>query len=210
VDLNDVVNMALMKCPKIKIVGIAAPGVTLSGVLTLPSRDIDHVDVAGYLKNLHPGLSFVLDNDVNAVACGLYAIQTDVQTLSFLMLPRNVARGGIGSVVKGHLIRGYHHIAGEVSYLPLKLSGEGDELAKSEQGSLEIVAKTLVSLISILGPEEIFYYAPNVPEVDEVHGAMSQLIPDEYIPPIKKIGNLKEYVLFGELMNVVMRSENKK
>ena len=207
VDLNDIINMALMSCPKIRIVAIAAPGVTMSGVLTLPSRDIDHVDVVGYLKNLHPTLSFELDNDVNAVACALYAIQNKVQTLSFLMLPRNSASGGIGSLVNGHLIRGYHHIAGEVSYLPLEMSGDKNELAESEQGSLEIVSKTLVSLVSILGPEEIFYYAPNVPEVDEVHEAMSQLIPEEYIPPINKIGNLKEYLLFGELMIVVMRSQ---
>lgn len=206
-DFNDIIHMAVMKCPQIRHVGIAMPGIIRSGYLTLSSRtiDFDHTDIVGYLKQKYPNLTFSLDNDVNAVAVALYAVQKDIDTLSFLYLPRGSYQGGVGNVFKGQLIKGYHNIAGEVKYLPLSLSDSGENLAKTETGSLEVMAKTIVSVISVLGPDEIAFYCSNVPDVDELHHAIADLIPQEYIPPIKKIGNLKEYILFGEMLMMIMR-----
>lgn len=207
VDFNDIINMALMKCPHIKYVAIASPGIISYGHLTLPAHGFDHTDVIGYLQGLHPSLKFSLDNDVNAIAAGLYALQDDIDTLSFMYLPRGHHTGGVGNIFKGQLVKGYKNVAGEVKYMPLAYSDDPVELGKTEEGSREIVAKTLAGVISVFGPEEIAYYSSNVPSVDELYHAIKNYIPEEYIPPIKKIENLKEYILFGEMILVIMRIE---
>lgn len=208
VDFNDIINMALMKCPHIKHVAIAAPGIMARGHMTLLGHGFDHVDVVGYLKGLHPSLTFSLDNDVNAIVSGLYALQDNVDSLSFMFLPRGSYVGGVGSIYKGQLIKGLKNVAGEVQYMPIAYSDDPEKLGKSEEGSKEILAKTLAGVISVLGPEEIAYYCSNVPCEDELYHAIKNYVPEEYIPPIKKIENLKEYILFGEMIQIIMRLEN--
>ena len=114
----------------------------------------------------------------------------------------------MGNIFKGQIVKGRQNIAGEVQYLPLNYSKSTEELAKTIEGSTEIVAKTLVSIISILGPDLIAYYCSNVPSIDDLKEEMSRYIPDEYIPVIKKIDNMQEYILFGEMIMCIMRMEN--
>lgn len=207
-DYNDIVNLCLLEHPDLKIVGIAMPGIIQGGHLTMLGEGFDHCDVVGYLRNKHPNISFSLDNDVNAIVSGIYAVNTGYDTMSFYFLPKGNKIGGVGNIFKGQIVKGRQNIAGEVQYLPLNYSKSTEELAKTIEGSTEIVAKTLVSIISILGPDLIAYYCSNVPSIDDLKEEMSRYIPDEYIPVIKKIDNMQEYILFGEMIMCIMRVEN--
>lgn len=204
-DLNDIIDYVLLEHPDIHYVGIAAPGIIHYGFMTNETEGFNYTDVAGYLKNKHPELGFSLDNDVNAVAAGLNVLQDDCDSVSFYFLPRGHNRGGAGTIFHDRVIKGYMNIAGEMQYLPLAYSDQPTQLARYEEGAKEVVAKNLVALIATIGPQLLTYYCSNVPSVDELVEEMEKYIPKKYIPPVRKIENLKEFILFGEMIMCINR-----
>ena len=204
-DLNDIIDYVLLEHSDIHYVGIGAPGIIHYGFMTNENEGFDYTDVAGYLKSKHPELGFSLDNDVNAVAAGLNVLQDDCDSVSFYFLPRGHNRGGAGTIFHDRVIKGYMNIAGETQYLPLAYSDDPAMLARYEEGAKEVVAKNLVALIATIGPQLLTYYCSNVPSVDELVEEMAKYIPKKYIPPVRKIENLKEFILFGEMIMCINR-----
>lgn len=198
-DISDILDTVLIAYPDIEMVGLSMPGIVNEGRLYLVQHGFDNFDVISHLSMKYPQ-KFVLCNDVNCIVTGYYASQTKYQNISFIFQPKAGYAAGIGSIIHGQLVRGYQNVAGEVQYLPMDLPSTKQEMSKTFDGSLELMAKTLVSLISLLGPELIVVSCLLISDIEKLKEEMKKYIPSQYIPEIIFIDSLKEYNLLGQLI----------
>lgn len=204
-DICDILDVVLVNYIDIKLVGISMPGIINNGRLTLLKSNFSDYEVVSYLSNRYCQ-KFTLSNDVNCVAIGYYLSQNEYSSLSFLFQPRGGFPGGVGSIFKGQLIEGRKNVAGEVQFLPLNLSDTISCLSKTPEGSLELVAQTLVSIISILDPEIIIISCQLINQLEELTKEITKYIPEIYIPKIVKINDMKEYILLGQMALCIQNS----
>ena len=115
---------------------------------------------------------------------------------------------GAGIIINGELLLGQHNLAGEVQYLPMDLSDDRLVLCKTPEGALELVAKTITSIISLISPEVIVLFCEMVPDVEELNLEIQKYIPKEYIPPIIKLDHLEEYTLLGQMVLCIQQEKS--
>lgn len=72
----------------------------------------------------------------------------------------------------------------------MNLSDTAEKLSLTPEGTIKLVSKTMVSIISIIGPEVIALYSDLVTDVEEIKKVIL-----EYIPELVKVNDLKEYIL---------------
>lgn len=198
-DIYDVIDTIILQYPHIQVIGISTPGIINDGFVASTSIiGLNDLNMYQLLKERYHQ-QIVIDNDVNTAAVGYYASQQQFSSLIFLFQPNNHF-GGAGIIVNGQLIKGHAHIAGEVQYLPLNYSNHPQLLAKTPEGALELVSKTIVALSSVIGPEAIILSCTLIPDVDELKKTIAQYIPESYLPQIIKIENIQEYILLGQLI----------
>lgn len=198
-DIYDVIDTIILQYPHIQVIGISTPGIINDGFVASTSIiGLNDLNMYQLLKERYHQ-QIVIDNDVNTAAVGYYASQQQFSSLIFLFQPNNHF-GGAGIIVNGQLIKGHAHIAGEVQYLPLNYSDHPQVLAKTPEGALELVSKTIVALSSVIGPEAIILSCTLIPDVDELKKTIAQYIPESYLPQIIKIENIQEYILLGQLI----------
>ncbi len=198
-DLYDIIDTVLLQ-HDYKTIGISIPGIINDGYITSASVEgLGDCNLIQLLSSRYPHISVVIDNDVNTAAVGYYASQKKYQNIAFLFQPMNF-HAGAGIIIDGQLIKGKNHLAGEIQYLPMNLSDDRLNLAKTPEGALELVAQTLVSIISIISPDAIFYSCGLIPHNEELKAEMSQYISSDYLPDIIKIDDIHEYTLLGQLI----------
>lgn len=197
-DMYDIIDTVLAQYADIKIVGLSMPGIINEGHIQSPNDGFENLDIIGRLSAKYP-LQFYLHNDVNCVAVGYYTSQNKYQSLSFLFQPIT-AGAGVGNICHGRLIAGKKNIAGEVQYFPLDLSDDRMTLAHTPEGTLELVSKICLALMSVIGPEAIVMFCQLIPDVDELKREMEKFIPRDYIPDIIKVDFLTDYILLGEMI----------
>jgi len=147
------------------------------------------------------GMDVVIENDMNLVAYGVYQDgeyheDTSLAVVAFY----KDSWPGSGIIVDGHIIRGNTNFAGEVSYLSLGCSRyEQRELLKNRKDIIEIVAKTICSITSIINPRIIVMTGTTLVHdmLDEICGLVSQVIPQKHRPQILLEDNVQEYYLKG-------------
>lgn len=194
-DLCDVIDTVLVQHPDTKMIGISSPGIISdTSITSLSVNGMEKIDIQ-YLRAKYQQ-KIIFSNDVNAVAIGYYASQTQYQSLTVLFQPTSYY-GGAGIIVNGQLIVGQSNLAGEVQYLPLHLSNDVFVLNKTPEGMLELVSKIMISIISIISPEAIILFSTLIPQVDELKVEIAKYIPQKYLPDIIKINDLNEYSLVG-------------
>lgn len=188
-DIYDVIDTILAKYLDIGIIGISLSSVVNKGHVVetfiegLQTDDLRSLLIDKYKKN------FVISNDANNASVGYYASQTEASSIAFVFQPTNSVAGS-GIIVDGALIFGKNCIAGEVKYLPMNLSDTAEKLSLTPEGTIKLVSKTMVSIISIIGPEVIALYSDLVTDVEEIKKVIL-----EYIPELVKVNDLKEYIL---------------
>lgn len=205
-DLYDVLDTVLLFHPDIPIIGISLPGIVRNGIVDINGK---RTNVLELLNNRYPEHRFHLFNDVNALVSGYYISQNKYKSISFLFRPSIGSAGGIGSIFKGQLIEGAHHIAGEMKYLPLNYSSEKEELKKSLEGNLEILTLQAVAIISIFDPE-ILLVSYKYSNKEQLSSSLQQYLPKDCLPRIHFVEHFKEYALFGSLILSIQEEENNK
>ncbi|MCD7807798.1 MAG: ROK family protein, partial [Erysipelotrichaceae bacterium] len=198
-DIYDIIDTVLLQ-HTFETVGISIPGIINDGYITSASiAGLADGNVIQMLSSRYSQMKFVVDNDVNTAAVGYFASQTKYQNLAFLFQPMNY-HAGAGIIIDGQLIKGKNHLAGEIQYLPMNLSDDRLNLAKTPEGALELVAQTLTSIISIVSPDAILFSCALIPHVKELKKEMSKYIPIDYLPDIIRIEDIHEYTLLGQLI----------
>ena len=198
-DIYDVLDTVILKYPDLKIIGISTPGIINDGYVTSANvNGFGDVDLYALLTARYHQ-KFILSNDVNTAAVGYYASQNEYSSLTFLFQPTGFYAGA-GTIINGQLIKGRAHLAGEVQYLPLDLSADKLVLNKTPEGMIELVAKTILSIISIIGPDAIILCCTLIPHIHDLKKEISRYIPDKFIPDIIKIDDIQEYILIGQMI----------
>ena len=198
-DIYDVIDTILLQYEDIRIIGISTPGIINDGFVTsMNVFGLHDVNMHQLLKERYQ-IHIVIDNDVNTAAVGYYASQQQFSSFVFLFQPTNFF-GGAGVIVNGQLVKGHYHIAGEVQYLPLDYSAPPRTLAKTPEGALELVSKTIAALSSVIGPQAIILSCTLIPDIKELTKMLAKYIPENYLPQIIKIENIQEYILLGQLI----------
>lgn len=198
-DIYDVIDTVLLKYPHIKVIGLSTPGIINDGFVASTSIiGLNNFNMYDLLKARYRQ-KFIIDNDVNTAAMGYYASQKKYSSLVFLFQPTN-HYGGAGVIINGQLIKGHAHIAGEVQFLPLRVSDDPQTLAKTPEGSLELVSATIVTLTASIDPEAVVLCCSLIPHIDELTKLIEHYIPSYYLPQIIKIEDIQEYILLGQLI----------
>ncbi len=198
-DIYDVIDTVILKYPDVKFIGLSTPGIINDGYVTSANvNGFGDVDLLSVLTNRY-SQKFLICNDVNSAAVGYYASQSEYSSLTFLFQPSSFYAGA-GTIINGQLIKGRRHLAGEVQYLPLALSKDKLILNKTPEGTIELVAKTILSIMSIIGPEAIILCCSLIPQTYELKKEIERYIPAQYIPDIIKIEEIQEYILLGVMI----------
>lgn len=197
-DIYDVLDIVFVSHPDIEYIGLSMPGIVNDGRLVLASEGFMNTDIVGMLKARY-NKTFVLVNDVNAIAVGYYASTMDHSTFSFLFQPQG-SYSGIGNIINGRLIEGRKGISGEAQYLPFYREEGALDKVKMPETIVDIVAKTMVTIVSVIGPEAIVYACPLISDTEAIIKEMTKYLPLEYVPELIRLDNLNEYNLLGAMM----------
>ena len=197
-DLDDVINVTLIRHPEIKGVAIVAPGVVTDGRLTLTPAKILDVDLVGEFTKKYQR-TFVLINDANAAALGYYANHRDCGNLLPYYHPVGNFVGGAGVVIDGNLVIGKKDIAGEcANYLKLlNFSEDRFDLARTPEGITELVAKIVLPMICTLGPDTLALYCDLLTDPDELKQYLMKYLDEKYIPDIQELKSNFWEVFYG-------------
>lgn len=198
-DIYDTIDTVLARFPQIELIGISMPGIIYNGRVSLTLHGLDDFDLVAHLRERYQQ-KFVVENDVNCIAVGYYASQKKYESLSFILQPKAGYASGVGSIFNGQLIRGVHHIAGEVQYAPTSRHEKTIEISKTPEGSLELMGETCASVISILDPELILVSCELLVNEEVIKKEIERYMPEKYIPEVKLLDNLREYNLIGQMI----------
>ncbi len=198
-DVCDICDTAFAIYPDIKIAGLAMPGIIDEGKLTLLKQGFDESDVLESLSRRY-SRKFVLDNDANCIATGYYSSQDKYRSISLLFQPNIDSTGGVGSIHNGQLIEGFRHVAGEVQFLPHNQGQEAFSLYLTPEKVQIQIARTIASVICILGPELLLLSSRFIVQPEELIRETEKYVPRKYIPEIVPIDSVKDYMLLGQMI----------
>lgn len=200
-DLEDMLDFELARFPGIRMVCINSPGVFVNGHMTFRSAGIYDVNVGKMFSEKY-GIPILFVNDANAMALGFYGLQKKTRNLSFYFHPHAARTAGVGNVVNGALYTGHCNLAGEMQYLHriLSYSEDPDELLKTPEGTLEIVAKYLISLIATFDPEQLIISCDMVYDLGQLKKEIANYVQEEFIPELIKVDDVIEYMFVGGMM----------
>lgn len=203
-DIFDVLDTVFLKYKDLNVIGISTPGIINDGFVSSSNvNGFGDIDLYNILTQRYQQ-SFIITNDVNTAAVGYYASQDRYSSITFLFQPTSFYAGA-GTIINGQLIKGRLHLAGEVQYLPLNLSNDKLILNKTPEGAIELVAKTILSIISVISPDAIILSCVLIPQVHELKKELERYVPAQYVPDIIKVEDIQEYILLG-LMILCARS----
>ncbi|MFV0396203.1 MAG: ROK family protein [Coprobacillaceae bacterium] len=198
-DIYDTIDTIIVRYPALEILGISIPGIINDGhlssinILGLEDCDLQLLLTKRYQKKV------LLSNDVNTVAVGYHAVQQKYSSLAFLFQPVD-SYSGIGTIINNELVIGRKSLAGESQFLPLNLSDDFINLTTTPKGALEVVSKTILSIMSIISPDAIIIYCDMLASSEELIQELSEHISEKYIPDIIMVNDMHEYILHGVMI----------
>lgn len=200
-DVIDTLDTVVLQNNQIDIISIALPGVIIKGIIYSSIFEVENCKIYDILKNKYDKEIFIF-NDVNAAAAGYYASQNKYQSLAFLFQP--IGRyAGSGIIINGQLVSGKDNMAGEVMLLPLDLSDDYLTLANTPEGTVELVTKNTISIISVVAPEAIVVFSDLMIDSKDVEDNVKKALERYHLidfPEVVKIENLLEYILLGTMI----------
>ena len=208
-ELCQTITPLLEKYPEIEVIGLSLPGTIENGVIYLQGSSIHLHNVQSELKEKYHRTVFAF-NDANMIVTGIYWLEDRYRSLALYFLPTDAGSAGCGIVVNGHLIRGYQHVAGEVMYTQnvLRLSDDANTLMQSEEGTYEVVSKTLVTLVASLGPEAIFVYSPKSSDMKKMKAYMQKYVAEKFLPDLYNIEDVSEYMMTGTFLRCIWKIDD--
>lgn len=209
-DIEDVLDVMMIRYPQIKALAIVAPGVVEDGRLTLPAAKINNLDLAEELTKRYKRRVVIL-NDANAAALGYYANNRECGNLLTYYHPVGNAVGDAGIVIDGNLVIGRKDIAGEcAAYLKLlNFSEDRFDLARTPEGISELVAKIVLPMICTFGPDTLALYCDLLTDPQELKNYLNRYLDEKFIPEIVKMKSNLWEVFYGAgvmLYNVLHES----
>ena len=203
-DLEDMLDIEFARFPEIELVCVNSPGVFSHGRMTFRTAGIYDEDVEKRFNERYNRRIFFM-NDANAMALGFYGLQKKTENLSFYFHPHAARTAGVGNVINGKLHTGNNSLAGEMQYIHriVNYSDNPDVLLETPEGTLEIVAKYLISIIANYDPEQIIIFCDMVYDLDELKREIAKVVQEAFIPELIKVDDCIEYMFVGGMMMCV-------
>jgi cellobiose-specific phosphotransferase system component IIB len=208
-DLEDVMDVVLVRVKDIQDVIVVTPGIYHNGTLTFRQPGIINVNVDELFgERYHRPILFM--NDANAMALGYYGSQKKYDSLCFYFHPISERTPGIGTIINGQLLLGSSGIAGEMQFVlkTLGISERVDELARTPEGTLEIISYYLNDLIAYLDPPAIVISCDFLTSVDELRELLQIMVRKDAVPDLIKVESAEEYMYSGGLMETASWHEH--
>ncbi len=198
-DIEDIIDVVLSRTSVDRIC-IATPGVVKEGRLTFHEAGLLDIDADRAFTRKY-GIPVVFINDANAMALGFYRMQGKYRNLIFYFHPHAARICGTGTIIDGKLNQGRNHIAGEMQFLvkALHWSDDPSELARTPEGSLELVSGYLTAMIASIDPEAVGIYCDMVPDMGELTTEIGRFIRPDCIPMLIKVDDVTEYMFTGAM-----------
>lgn len=203
-DLLDTMHLRGIHIDTLDAVGIAVPGVTFRGTVTLPGAIEGTYDLGRTLAR-KLSLPVFVDNNCNAAAVGCYVSQQDYESLVFYRHAFGHPAGGLGTVIDGTLLKGRGNLAGEPKYVEslYDLGTTFDEAIWTADGLHRLARSVSLSVISLIAPEAIYLAVDTVDDPEEFRASLEQALGDAYTPPVHIVHDYIERVNLGELAMVL-------
>lgn len=197
-DLYDIIDTILLKHSYIDVIGIATPGIVQDNKQLRSSIDGHIIDIYKDFEEKY-GIKVFVYNNANAAVVGFSLEHPEYKNIIFHSQPFGFGVGGQGIITNGQVIRGKNGVAGELRYFlrRMQLSDEANKLAWTQQGALELLTKSLLPSISLIGPDAIALSTPMTPDMNEVKNALKSFISEEYLPEFYYIKEPSSYMLSG-------------
>lgn len=227
-DLLETVDGRGVSVSDLDIIGIAVPGVTYHGMVSLPGV-IDGTYDLGNRIHERFGIRTSVDNNCNAAAVGCYVGQDRYESIVFYRHEFGHIAGGLGTVIDGTLLKGRRNLAGEPKYYESLFAYDPcyrDQLWSAE-GMFEIARNVSLSVISLISPEAIYLAVDTVDDMDELRRALTTApagldqrlhaglnggpllgLPDELIPPLYVVDDYHQRVYLGEYALCLQKLRN--
>ena len=199
-DLIEALSARSVDMNGLDAIGIAVPGITYRGSVTLPEFYDTPYDM-GHALATRFGIPVYLDNNCNAAAVGCYMTQEDYESLIFFRHAFGHEYGGLGTVIDGKLLKGRGNLAGETKYFEdsINLGSPFREAIWTETGMQLLARGVILSAISLVSPEAVYLSVDTVDDADEFRDMLAEKLGDEYVPPVFIVTDYIERVYLGEL-----------
>lgn len=199
-DFEDILDTVSVLEDNLDTVVISIPGVVHDGTVILDRSGLHEYDMKGRLSQKYP-YHFIITNNANATALGLWHLQNDYHTVIYHSQLREADRAGQGIVIDGHVVTGKKGIAGEVNYLP---GGTDPSLSMTERAEKSI-ARAVISDIAIVGPDAVYIRCELIRDTEKIRSLIREKVTDEYIPDLIILDHATEYMYYGAQMMATAR-----
>ncbi len=209
-DLEDVLDVVLAKDKEIKDIIVVTPGIYHNGILTFRLPGIINVNVDElFAARYDRRITFM--NDANAMALGYYGSQNRYDTLSFYFHPISARTPGIGTIVKGRLLKGNSGVAGEMQFVKstLGISDHIDSLALTPEGTMTIISYYLTDLIAYIDPQAIIISCDFLASADDLKETLKASIRPDAVPALIQVDDCVEYMYTGAMMETAVANTSR-
>ncbi len=208
-DLIDTLVLHDIEVSRLDAIGIAVPGVTYRGTVTLSNASVESYDLGLHLTR-RLGIPVYVDNNCNAAAVGCYVSQDEVENLVFYRHAFGHEAGGFGTVIDGTLLKGRFNLAGEPKYFEHSFDlamSYGDALWSAD-GMHELALNVVSACMALIAPDAVYLAVDTIDDVDEFRSLLLEIFEDQYVPDIHIVTDYVERVYLGELAMALQKLRN--
>ncbi|MCD7949247.1 MAG: ROK family protein [Erysipelotrichaceae bacterium] len=138
----------------------------------------------------------IVENDVNVMAYGYYALHKECDTFGFIYQPEKELAGG-AYVYQGELVKGKHGFLGEIGYL-VNLN-RSQQLQDLENDNIHTLLAHFMHTMQVMyDPDYIIVYCPMIKDIDISKSLLLQNLPHEsLLSDIIFIEDINTYLEYG-------------
>lgn len=197
-DLIETISVGKVDLADIDAIGLAVPGVTCRGLVTLPNVFEGEYDLGRALAQRF-GLPVYVDNNCNAAAVGCYVSQEEYESLIFFRQAFGHEAGGFGTIIDGRLLKGRGNLAGEPKHFVRRFDfvPNYDEARWSARGMHRIAEDIVLAGISLISPEAVYLAVDTVDDAEEFRASLAEELGWRYVPPVHIVNDYVERVYLG-------------
>lgn len=199
-DISDLIQVLPIDLRSLDAIGIAVPGVTYRGMVSLPGVLTEDYDLGQNLSQRF-NLPVYVDNNCNAAAVGCYVSQDDYENLVFYRHAFGHVAGGMGTIIDGKLLKGHGNLAGEPKYFENRFSydTDTDDVTWSADGMHRLALYTAVTTSAIVAPDVLYLAVDTVDDAEAFYNELMRILGKSVAPEVRIVHDYEDRVYLGTL-----------
>ncbi|SIQ08772.1 ROK family protein [Alkalispirochaeta americana] len=176
-ELETLIGEKILQFNRLQAISLGLPGIEYKGtIVSVDYKALIGIPLADRLRSRF-GMPVLVENDVNAAVLG-----RDCE--AYIYFPRKYPPGA-GLLIQGTLLKGCHHFAGEIGWLPLGISW-GPETADSFEDCCSAAAKVVASLTAVVDPASVVLYGEHLGKehLQRIGELCRNLLPAQALPTL--------------------------